>query len=45
MHELIDELTGIKFVADDFIVVGYGKTVEEANQDHSWADAKNVMSN
>ena len=33
MHELI-EGHGIEVVADDFVVVGYGNTVDEANVDH-----------
>ena len=34
MHELIEGLHGIEVVADDFVVVGYGNTVDEANVDH-----------
>ena len=34
MHELIEGLTGIEVVADDFIVVGYGNTIKEANCNH-----------
>ena len=34
MHELIEGLQGIEVVADDFVVVGYGNTVDEANVDH-----------
>ena len=34
MHELIEGLQGIEVVADDFAVVGYGNTVDEANVDH-----------
>ncbi|PFX11501.1 Retrovirus-related Pol polyprotein [Stylophora pistillata] len=34
MHELIEGLTGIEVVADDFIAVGYGETYEEASRDH-----------
>ena len=34
MHQLIEGLDGIEVVADDFVVVGYGRTVEEANLDH-----------
>ena len=34
MHELIEGLSGIEVVADDFIVVGCGSTVDEANKDH-----------
>ena len=33
-HELIEGLQGIEVVADDFVVVGYGNTVDEANVDH-----------
>ena len=51
MHELIEALTGTEVAADDFIVVGYGNTLEEANTtttrhlQHFWTDAKNAMSN
>ena len=34
MHELIEGLSGIEVVADDFIVIGCGNTVEEATVDH-----------
>ena len=34
MHQLIEGLDGIEVVADDFVVVGYGRTSEEANLDH-----------
>lgn len=34
MHELIEGLTGIEVVADDFIAIGYGETYEEALCDH-----------
>ena len=34
MHELVEGLSGIEVVADDFIVVGCGNTGEEANRDH-----------
>lgn len=34
MQELIEGMTGIDVVADDFIVVGYGDTFEEGAQDH-----------
>ena len=30
MHELIEGMTGVEVVADDFIAVGYGETFEEA---------------
>ena len=34
MHELIEGQSGIEVVADDFIVIGCGSTVEEATVDH-----------
>ena len=34
MHQLIEGLSGIEFLADDFIVIGCGNTVAEANSDH-----------
>ena len=34
MHQLIEGLSGIEVVADDFIVIGCGNTIEEANSDH-----------
>ena len=34
MHELIEGLQGIEVVADDFVVVGYVNTVNDANVDH-----------
>ena len=34
MHQLIEGLSGIEFVADDSIVIGCGNTVAEANSDH-----------
>jgi len=34
MHEPIEGLSGIKVVADDFIVIGCGSTLEEATVDH-----------
>ena len=34
MHELIEGMTDIEVVADDFIAVGYGETFGEATQDH-----------
>ena len=37
MHQLIEGLSGIEIVADDFIVIGCGNTVEEANSDHDRA--------
>lgn len=37
MHELIEGLSGIEVIADDFIVVGYGETDEEADLDHDKA--------
>ena len=37
MHELIEGMSNVEVVAYDFVVVGYGKTHEEATRDH---DAK-----
>ena len=34
MHELIEGMSNIEVVADDFVVVGYGQTHEEATRDH-----------
>ena len=34
MHELIEEIPGIKVIADDFLVVGCGYIIEEATIDH-----------
>ena len=34
MHELIEGLQGVEVVADDFVVVGFGNTVEEATKSH-----------
>ena len=34
MHELIEGLKGIEVIADHFIIVGYGNTVQEANCNH-----------
>ena len=35
MHELIEGLSGTEVVADDFIVAGFGDTLEEAFRDHN----------
>ena len=35
MHELIEGLRGIEVVADDFVVAGFGDTLEEAFRDHN----------
>ena len=37
MFQLIEGLTGIEVVADDFILIGCGKTFEQANKDHDKA--------
>ncbi len=34
MHEVIEGLEGIEVVADDFVAVGFGDTLEEATSDH-----------
>ena len=39
MHELIEGLPHVEVVADDFVVVGYGETQEQATRDHD----KNLM--
>ena len=39
MHELIEGLDGVEVIADDFLVVGFGETAEEATQNHD----KNLM--
>ena len=39
MHELIEGLSGIEVVADNFVIAGFGDTLEEAFGDHN----KNVV--
>ena len=34
MHELIEGLSGVEVVADDFVVIGFRDAFEEAVQDH-----------
>ena len=34
MHELIEGLNGVEVIADDFVVVGYGDSLETASKDH-----------
>ena len=34
MHEIIEGLKGVEVVADDFVVVGFGDSIEEATTDH-----------
>ena len=34
MHEIIEGLQGVEVVADDFLVVGHGESLEQANRDH-----------
>ena len=34
MHELVEGLTGVEVVADDFVVIGFGDTVKEAGANH-----------
>ena len=34
MYELIERLLGVKVIADDFTVVCFGETLEDAIQDH-----------
>ena len=33
MHELIEGLNGVKVIADDFIVVGYGDSLQAVSKD------------
>lgn len=35
MHELIEGLSGVEVVADDFVVAGLGDTLEEAFHDRN----------
>ena len=35
MHELIEGFSGIEVVADDFVVDGFGDTLEETFRDHN----------
>ena len=34
MHELIEGLEGVEVIADDFLIVGFGKTLDEAIRSH-----------
>ena len=34
MHELIERLNGVEVIADDFVVVGYGDSLQAASKDH-----------
>ena len=34
MHELVEGVPYVEVVADDFVVVGYGETYEQATEDH-----------
>ena len=34
MHKFTENLKAVEVIADDFVVVGYGATQEEANKDH-----------
>ena len=34
MHEVIEGLQGVEVVADEYVVVGFGNTLEEATRDH-----------
>lgn len=34
MHELIEGLNGVEVIADDFLVVGYGDSLQAASKDH-----------
>ena len=35
MHELVEDLEGVKVVADDFMVVGFGESEEETSKSHN----------
>ena len=34
MHKLIEGLNGVEVIADDFVVVGYGDSLQAASKDH-----------
>ena len=34
MHELVEGMDNIEVVADDFVIIGYGETMQEAARDH-----------
>ena len=34
MHEVVEGLVGVEVVADDFLVVGYGDTIEQTTKNH-----------
>ena len=34
MHELIEGLKGVEVIADDFVVVGFGCSLDKAVKDH-----------
>ena len=34
MHEIVEELTGVEVVADDFLVVEFGDDMEQATRNH-----------
>ena len=34
MHKLIEGLCGVEVVADDFVAIGFGDTLDEAVIDH-----------
>lgn len=34
MHELVEDLEGDEVVANDFVVVGFGDSQEEASKNH-----------
>ena len=35
MHKLIEGLTGVEVIADDFIIIGFGNTLADAQRSHS----------
>ena len=34
LHQLIEGLSGVEVIADDFVVVGFGDNMEDAIQNH-----------
>ena len=34
MHEIIEGLTGVEVIGDDFVVVGFGDKLEDAHRSH-----------
>ena len=34
MHQMIERLSGVEVVADDFVIIGYGDTMDKASESH-----------